>query len=344
MLAGCSGNSNSQSGTSSPTSTTPALSEFSYPDGATEDGIDWETLFNTHKSTVTEADSVTAQTDVTIDRGEQTTTQLGTSKFNAGDVWRETQKSFSNTEKTVTLWSPNSRDKAYSQISSEGKTAYQIGSDVPSPQTAMGLDLIKDSLKRFEWGEATEVVKLQNGTGVRYEATGKNSPLVPESASNVEFTATVTVLESGFIGRNTGQISSTDKNGTERTQELTATISAVGDTSIQKPDWASTAMENGFEFRTEPTDDRTAVQLTLANGSQLPTESRVALSTDQDRGSAPFPEPVTEGDTLYLGLSETGELQIAENGPPANTVELDSRTLVSVYHNDLTVLSRVIEL
>lgn len=344
MLAGCSGNSNSQPGTSSPTSATPTLSEFSYPNGATKNGIDWETLFNTHESTVTEADSVTVQGDVTIDRGDQTTTQLTTVKFNAGDVWREMQKSFSNTEKSVTQWSPNSRDKLYSQISSEGKTAYRIGSDLPSQQEAMGLGLVKKTLKRFKWGEATEVVKLQNGTGVRYEATGKNEPLVTESSSNVEFTASVTVLESGFIGRLTDQVSFTDKNGTERKHELAATISAVGKTSIQKPSWASTAIESGFEFRTEPTDDQTAVKLTLANGSKLPTESSVALSTPQNRGSASFPEPVTAGDTLYLGLSETGELQIAENGPPENTIKLNSRTRVSVYHNDLTVLSRLIEL
>lgn len=316
----------------------PSLAEFSYPDGASQDGIDRDALYNAHESALTDAGSLTFSIERTSIHGEHEFSTVATNEYASGAISREVE----DDGVTTSVWSPSTEEKAYVQLTSGFETAHRIDS-APDASEVTGLRRVESVLMRVDWGEAKEVVETADGFGVTYEAVGANQDRLPDEVQIEDVSATVTVTEAGYVSELSNEY--TEVLGSDKFREdITLSIEAVGDTTVEKPEWADTAMEEGIQFSVTPTDDNTAVAVEMVNGTEIPSEARVTLSSGQHRGTATLPSSLSTGDRLYLGLSDTGELLITEDSTPTNTVELDFFVRTTIRDSGFLLLEHEMQL
>ncbi|WP_340097771.1 DUF7537 family lipoprotein [Salinibaculum salinum] len=347
-LAGCSSNEDSGStntpestseGTTTPESTpeptpeetttpeedpTPSLSEFDYPEGASQDGLNGAGIYSTHESSLTGTGSLTLTTDTTrtFDSFEESVTQVN--QFDAQNIHVKVEQNNSPTEYR---WSPSDTDLTYVQMESGFDTDYRIDNQAPETSTVTGLSAFEQYLTATEWGEATEVVETADGYGVTYNATGVSQPEKIAPGGEIDqYEASATVSESGYVAELTYDLTITFDDGGTQQEQVTASLSKVGGTTVEEPEWASTAREEGVQFNVSLTDSGNAYEVEMVNGDEVPESTRISLNSNQNRGSQRLSQALSVGDTLYVGLSNTGELLLDTDKVPDGAAELSGFT------------------
>lgn len=350
-LAGCSGSGDE----SKPTETTnttdeqeqtvtteesaPTLEEFEYPEGASQDGLDVEALYSTHVSTLTESGSLTFNLDTTINDGDFEFTIDETNKLNGGNTWQTVD----NDGQTKTTWSPAGEQLGYVKVESGFETGYRIENEAPSTNQVAGLNRVENALLSAEWGEASEVIETDDGYAAVYKSVGVGQSSIRSVDEVNSFEATATVSEEGFVRNMTETLEGiSDNEPLSRDGEIS--ITAVGETTVEEPDWVDTAREDGLQITMEQAGGQTAFRLEMMNGSDLSSDTRVSLRDEQGRGSGEIGGGLTVGDQLYLGLSPSDELLVSKDGVPDGARQLTGRTRVAIYSGDLTLFERSVRL
>ncbi|WP_135819856.1 DUF7537 family lipoprotein [Halostella litorea] len=307
----------------------PTLAEFEYPDGAARDGIDGGTLFGTHESTVTDAGTLTVESEITREFSEFADTESATNEIGEGGVARTTDDG----DLTESLWSPDGEAAAYVRMKSGFEERYRIDDRAPRPRELAELGRFEALLRGAAWSEALEVVEAGEGYAATYESTG----VADEDAllglafgdSVAAFEARVAVSQSGYVREVVYNIS-VAREGDDVRHDATLAVGGVGETTVAEPDWADAAREEGVRFAVQPTSDGRGVELEMVNGGDVPAESRLALSDARGRGQRQLSEPLSAGDRLFVGLSDGGELLKATDGVPdgARALEGFARTTI----------------
>jgi len=248
----------------------PTLDEFEYPEGASQDGIDSKTLYSTHESTLTESGSLTYELTFTENIDGNEYSRAETNKLDAGNKWRRTE----NDGQTETTWSPAGEQLAYVQLESGFETGYRIENQALKTNQVAGLNIVRDSL-RAEWGEASEVIETEDGYAVVYESTGVGQVGRIFADELTSFEATVTVSEGGVV-RNMTQAYEGTIEGKTYSSDGEASVTAVGDTTLAKPEWAATARADGLQIKMEQTGGQTAVKLEMLNGKDLSSTAKIS--------------------------------------------------------------------
>jgi hypothetical protein len=325
-----------------PTPSGPSLSEFDYPDGASQSGIDAQALYGAHESTLTGAGSLTVESTRTTSFDDFQETLVATNEVSADGVRREVTDEEDNL--TETLWSPASEQVAYVQMAAGFEKRYRIDNQAPNPGALAELRRFQVLLAGAEWSEATDVVETADGDyEAVYEATGVADE---ESLLRIffgdtltEFEATVSVTQSGYVGAITYDVT-VQTSDRSRREDAAMTVGVVGDTTVDEPEWAETARENGARFDAAPTDDRTAIELEMVNGTDLPGDTRLSLSDGRQRGETTLSDTLSEGGRLYLSLSEDGSLLVGTDGVPEGARPLERRARVALRYRSMTFLEQ----
>jgi hypothetical protein len=320
--------------TPTPESPGPSLEEFDYPEGADRSGVDPAVLFRTHQSTLTDAGSVTLTGELSR-RGEDFEETLGMER-RIGDGAVATTSEDRGDSLTESLWSPSGDSLAYVRLESGFDQRYRIDNQAPEPNRVAEFRRFQSLLRGAEWGEATEVVPAgEEQYAVTYEATGvadEERLLRYQFGDSVaEFEATIAVSQGGYI-RELSYDVTTDTPRGPRQQTVTMTVGAVGETTVEEPDWADTAREEGIRFEASTAGDGTAIELEMVNGGQVPAEARVSLSDANGRGTRQLSDPVTPGDSLSLSLSDNNELLVGTGGPPEGGRTLEEFVRATIRH------------
>ncbi|SDF75475.1 hypothetical protein SAMN04488067_10839 [Halorubrum xinjiangense] len=288
---------------------TPSLGEFAYPTGTDRSGVDAGELFNTHESTLVDAGSLTLdQERVDIFDGNEFSRTL-TNEFEANNI----SVGLTEDGETEQFWSPADEDVAYVRLESGFDQAYRVDERAPPAAEVTGLNEFNRYLTEVEWGEATEVVEVADGYGVTYESVGYSDRL--SFGEMEEFDAAITVSESGYVS-DLEYAQTEDRNGDTVEIDAESAVMAVGETTVEEPDWAETAREEGVRFDVTFTDDGTAFRLELTNGDEVSTEARVRLRDGRGSASRNLSQALSVGDVLFVGLSETGDLVTDSDGAP----------------------------
>ncbi|OYR74770.1 DUF7537 family lipoprotein [Halorubrum ezzemoulense] len=300
----------SENQTESTEDAAPTLDDFDYPDGARQDGVDGATLFGTHESTLVEAGSLTHEGERTDVFDDNEFSQTQTSKFDDNAVSREVTEN----GETERVWSPADEDVAYVRMESGFEQAYRVDERAPPTDEVTGLSEFRRYISEVEWGAATELVETAGGLGVVYESVGYSERL--SFGEMREFDASITVSDSGFVSQL--EYDQTELQGGETIAfDVTAAITAVGDTSVDEPDWADAAREQGVRFDVAFTDDGTAFRVEMTGGDDVSRDARIRLRDERGSASSRLSEPLSVGDVLFVGLSESGGLLIDESEAPA---------------------------
>lgn len=300
----------------------PTLAEFEYPAGASRDGLDGATLFRTHESTLTDAGSAALDTTETREFGSYSETVTATKELGAGGVSEVTESD----DVTESLWSPSSERAAYVRMEAGFEQRFRIDNQAPSPNEVAEFRRFGHLLTGAEWSEATEVVEAGDDYAVVYESAGiadEDSLLRLAFGRSVsEFEARVSVTQSGYV-RDLAYDVTVERDGDDIRRDVSITVDGVGETTVEAPDWAETARERGVQFSMDVTDDRRAVVLEMRNGDDVPAGARLSLSSGRQRDAVQLSDALSEGDRLYLALSDGGGLLIGEDGVPDGATGLE---------------------
>ena len=358
-LAGCSGNENTdQSDTSEEEETpedaessepseeeeastsedsVPSLSEFEYPEGATQNGIASNQLYSTHESTLTDAGSLTLTRDRTDIFDGNEFSETSSNKFDSNSIYREVEQS----DGTEYIWAPDSESVSYVQVESGFDQRYRIDNQQPDTNEVTGLGQFRQYLTATEWGEAEEIVETADGYAVTYTSTGVSNPERINFGGEIdEYEASTVVTDSGFVAELSFDLTVTF-DGTTQEQRLTARVENVGETIVSEPDWGDTARENGLQFDISLVEGGSAFEMELVNGGEVPSDTRIRLRSDQGDGGKRVPSALSVGDQLYLGLSDTNELLVDTEQVPDGVTQLNGRTTVRMRLSSLLLFDHV---
>lgn len=325
----------------------PSLAEFDYPDGSGQGGIDARTFYQTHEGTVTGAGSVTVDINAervisgdgqTFEDSTTETRELGSKGILVEREQRQT---------TETVWSPAAEDHSYVRMEAGFDTAFRIDNEGPSPNEVALLRQVGGYLRGGSWSEAKGIVEDGDGYAVVYESTGiadenQLRRAIP-SESISQFDAEIKISDDGYLSEISFE-STADQGPQTVEADTTTAFSSVGKTSPDSPDWTETAREQGVRFEAEATEDGTAIALKMVNGSDLPSDARLSLSTVQGRGEGTVPDALVAGNQVYLGLSNGGELLVRRDGVPDGATSLGNFASVSIRSKGFQFLGEQFQL
>jgi len=320
-----------------PTTERRTVENFAYPEGASREGVDAATLYRTHRSSIVDAGSVTVEVERSTDRGSRTSSITQTNKFGSAGVSRETARS----SLTETLWSPSGDDQGYVRMSTGFEDRYRIDNAAPDPQTVIELRLFESLLAGATWSEAKTVVEANDGHAVVYESTGvANERRVMDGTvfgdAVSEFTAEIAVSESGLVARVEYDVTVERESRAVRQQASVANTS-LGDTTVPEPSWSDTARADGVQFSVDLTDDSRLIAAEMTNGTSIDADASVNLSSRQF-GTGSLGESLAEGQTLYVGLSDQGDLVTGVDERPTGTEPLNDFVFFSVRAKEFLLL------
>jgi len=307
-----------ETGTQTETSedSAPSLEEFEYPAGTSQSGLGPTNLFRTHEATLTDAGSATLTGELTrrSNNFEETLALERRLSEEGLAILRED----TGDGLTENLWASGPDAMAYVKLTSGFNERYRIDNDAPTPSRVVQFDRFRRLLIGAEWSEAIEVIPAgADEYAVTYEATGiaDEQPLfrLQFGSSIEEFDATIAVSQAGYIRAISYDITTESSDG-PRQQVVTTDVEAVGETTVQEPEWAGTAREEGIRFDASATDGGTTLELAMVNGGEVPADARVSLSDPNGRGEATLSNSVTPGDSLFMSLSDSNELLVGTDG------------------------------
>jgi hypothetical protein len=131
--------------------------------------------------------------------------------------------------------------------------------------------------------------------------------------------------------------------GEVREFETSFAVDSVGDVSVSKPSWLSTAKERRPEVSASLVDDGRYVELTLEDGNRIEANSVLSV-WDEALGSSPdarLSEPMASGEKIYLYRDETDSypgLRISRGGKPSSTPSRDLSSAVDTRSRRATLM------
>lgn len=327
-----------------PEDPTPTLQEFAYPAGASQAGIEAETLAETHRSTIVEGGSATVGNSTERTFSDFQSTTDATHRYTGDGTLRVTEQD----GLTETAWSPAGEPVAYVQMDTDFEQRYRVDSEAMGPERLLLLRRFANLLEGMAWGEASGVVDLgEERYAARYESTGvaAESTLLQavfgQAVSEAE--ASVAVTQEGTVGSLTYDVTVEREDGTVR-QEATLTVAGVGETEVQEPDWAETARSDGVRFDVQPTEDGRAVELAMTNGAEIAAGARLSFQTQGQFGDTQLRESLSAGTELYVSFSQGGDMLVGYGSVPEGATQLDGFGFVSLRAEQYTFLERDLEL
>lgn len=320
--------------TPTPEDPAPSLDEFAYPEGADRGSVSSSRLFRTHQSTLTDTGSVTLTGEVTKRTDDFKETLVLERRL--ADSGVATTREDVGDNLTESLWSPSDGSAAYVRLESGFDERYRIDDEAPAPNQIVEFRQFQQLLQGANWGEATEVVPAgENQYAVTYEATGiadeQRLARLQFGGSITEFDATIAVSQAGYLREISYDITTETSNG-PRQRTVTMTVEAVGETTVEEPEWAETAREEGIQFEASTADDGTTVELKMVNGGEIPADARVSLRDRNGRGEKRLSEAVTPGDSLFLSLSDNNELLVGTDAAPEGGRLFEESVRATVRH------------
>lgn len=336
--------------TATPTPEPTTVENFEYPEGAGQAGIEGGTLYETHRSTIIDAGSVTVDLEQARSDGSFSSSFVQTNAFGSDGLSSVTERG----DLTESLWSPGDEEVGYVRMDTGFDQRYRIDNTAPRPQRLIQLPLAESLLAGASWTEALEVEETGGGEGeddeafaVVYEATGvadertlMEGTLFGDAVS--EFTATIAVTAAGYLHRLTYDIT-VERDGETIQREATAMLGALGTTTVSEPSWAGAARENGVRFSIGAANGGRLVELEMLNGADISGQARANLSAS-GVASGSLGQPVTVGDTLYLGLSGGGDLLVGVNEMPDGATDLGEFAFASLRRNQFTLFEQDFQL
>ncbi|MFC6755481.1 MULTISPECIES: hypothetical protein [Haloarcula] len=294
--------------------------EFDYPSGTSESGVENETLRFAHQEKVEAAGSATRTTEST--HGSLATTDV--EKFDdEGNLFSE----YRGQLVTQQSWVPADEDVEYVRVEKGDQTAYRIEDPVGGTG---GVATLGDTFVFLEtvWGPAETVVETDDGPAVRYESDEVDTGDERISNTISSYDATLTVTEEGYIREFTFDVTE-GESGESTDQSMTTTLSDVGETDLSVPTWLETARSDGVQFEASVRSDGAVFVLSMKNG-MVPADATVELEDDQARKNGALLTSLSPGDTLYVGFSESDELLVHTDEPPADARSLSGRADISI--------------
>ena len=314
------------------------VENFSYPAGASRDGIRASELFQTHRSAIVEGESATVSIDQATDRDGHASSVSLTNRYGPNGVSQVKEAG----KLTESLWAPSGEDAGYVEMDTGFEQRYRIDNQAPDPQAVLRLRLIQRLLAGGQWSDATTVVETAAGEpAVVYESTGianeQDLLRVVFGDELSEFEATISVTEAGYLSGFSYEMT-VERDTRTVQQQMTAVVEMVGQTTVEEPSWAGTAQENGVQFTASVSDDAKAIVLELENG-EVPTGIRVQLSSGRF-DTTTLSESVTAGDTLYLSFSEDNSLVVGRNEMPSDSTALEDFAFVNLRDGDFVLFEK----
>lgn len=131
-----------------------------------------------------------------------------------------------------------------------------------------------------------------------------------------DFVGDCFVAESGIVRRMTASVTAREEEtGRSETLQFRVETSDVGETSVSRPGWLSTAEANAPVVSSEYTDNRRAVAVTLEDGTRLPGRGNLDTYDREGYYNARLDQPIAVGDTVYV-WKRTRESAAVTSNPP----------------------------
>lgn len=307
----------------------PTLENFPYPDGSSRDGITGGLLSDTHRSTLRTVDSATLDARTESSNEDFDETVVDSNRVGSSGVLAE--KAHMGNGYVQTTWSAADAQLAHVQHDSGRDERYRIDDDSPARGSVLRFSEFEAILRGTEWTEAVKVVETAAGEyGVVYESSG-----VADEAALLQIDrgdeiksheATVTVSETGHVSglQYDLSVAKPDAYHGDSRRKTETTVGSVDETTVQEPEWIGTSREEGVRFEVAVTDDKSALEVEMVNGADVPSDALVFLTDFEGAGQGELSNPLTVGDRIYLGLAESGGLLIDTDGTPDDARELIS--------------------
>lgn len=113
------------------------------------------------------------------------------------------------------------------------------------------------------------------------------------------------------------------------------TLSEVGSTTLEKPDWVGTAAENAVKFDASTSSDKGYITLGYTQGTEIPAGTTVRVMVGRDSFTTTLDEPLSPGTTYYVKpvFGESG-LEITTSEPTTDETFGESMVNIGIYGED----------
>ncbi|WP_327051737.1 DUF7537 family lipoprotein [Halomicrococcus gelatinilyticus] len=273
-VAGCtSGPSGDSSGTDSPatngttatTTTTKTLDDLSFPDGATDEGVEnGSALAATHVERLSDTGyevEVTASYSAESESG--TSTYVVRRDAETGEMYQRTARKSNGDERGEFAYANDTATytKRGTDDPSWDVNTRRTSDDVADNNVVMAAESI---LPMGNWTDPS-VVSADGQPFVEYELDGiAPEPELIDADTVTNASGTLLVDQQGVVHRLTLTIAQ-ERDGTESQTNYEYHVKKTGDVTVEQPDWVSTAIE---ETETEEeTTDSSRVQIVSGFGS-----------------------------------------------------------------------------
>lgn len=306
----------------------PTVSEFSYPEGASESGLKngansgqrSNTLVSNHQAHLErrwKSATITHQQTRTVGNTEYTSETVA--QFGEGNTHiREVNESGVVQDN----W-PDGNGDTYVRAKKGDSVRYYLSTYNRGSGIAIGQARYDELIDAGEY-EATDVVRVDGAVVVKYTATTASNgqaltDLTGTRATPESFSAELYLQCNGVIRKGTYELSVMTQE-TQTTYTGESSVSKLGETTVSAPSWLSTAEEQAVELSLyEVADDNSYLALAVERGETIPEKTNVLLGTANWEGQTK--NPISAGDVIYLwGIDDT--LHITKQRPTGETTPI----------------------
>lgn len=245
---GCSllGNGTTTPGAGDGPTATPTAAPFTYPEGFAASGVtDAEAAVATHEDAITALDSFTVTYHATIETVNETIRVDYDQPSDLADQEALIRFNVTSDEQfygSTTQY--HTGDTVYVRSRGENQTIHRNESRQFNGSTLTARQFVRPLLTEVAYGEAT-IVQRDGEPMARYRATGlENASAVfgqGVATENVTaFSATLFVDGDGVV-RRIEYSATIDRGDSTRTVDATVAVTAVGETTVERPDWVDKA-------------------------------------------------------------------------------------------------------
>lgn len=293
--------------------TNKGLSAF--PNGVTGDGVEEQTVLNGHMS-ILSGSSATVNYTSTLDDGKYRATQTIQTQYDQNAQL----DSVSNDGYTRTMYTTGKDSTPlYIQSSSDSETRYIVDDEAVIPKAqSMQQMRVRALLLGGEYqyqGNATvdgEAVAVLKATEFRDEKAIQ--PIAFGDAQSINATAYVTA--DGVVKKIDFDIT-TSSNDIEMNYNGTLTYSDVGETTVEEPDWFIDAKEKAVTMDVQQQDSLVVAEMNQGETIQSGATVRIFLEDNGRFVTGTLDQAVEPGDTVYVGLTDSGEVAVGVNEKPS---------------------------
>lgn len=250
LLAGCSlGGSGGPGTDQSPggTADSPAAGSFTYPAGFDADGVTNDTAATRgHRETLLASSGFAVTYDASVTEPGNTTTVTYVQSVETGSEEVHWRMNVSSGDRAGSRAQYYANDTVYSRTNSVGSDSPTYGNR--SHEYALGsftgLDFVRPALVDVSYGSSEETTRAGVPAVVYSDASVESTAGLfgqgTDPANVSEFSSTLVVGDDGIV-RELRYSATVTNGGTDRTVEVTVTVTDVGETTVSRPSWVSEA-------------------------------------------------------------------------------------------------------